>query len=402
MKRIAADTIWTMVLTLGIGCSPADDSHDPVPRIERDGEVFDLLAMPAEPAQPNGGRELPSAMALDGPVRAFPGDASRERLADDLRSAVMDRSGVVYVQRQPNWRAADAVLGSDRTQRFVDYDAERAERGARLRTEAALEELDGNPEERLGEVTQPFIVGGDGRTLANVAVHPHGAIARLSIGYSDGGAGTCSGAYIGPWTLVTSAHCLVSTGSVATRIRFQPQRAGASIPHDFNCRLDDASSTNDISWAVPEGYRLAPWDSPAPAHQLDYAVIDTWPCHAAPFRFAGYAVWPNDATYSMYGYPGDTCPGASAPGTFQCGMAGPAYDTDGWILETEHIDSVGGQSGGPWFRRLSGINRVMGIHAGGRTYFDFGRCGFDNCVRNYARLIDDAVDAFIKLHAFDY
>ena len=83
-----------------------------------------------------------------------------------------------------------------------------------------------------------------------------------------------------------------------------------------------------------------------------------------------------------------------------CGMSGSAYDDD-WRIETEHIDSEGGQSGGPWFR-FTDRWRVAGVQRGSRSYFDFGRCGFSPCVRNLARGIDDSVSTFIMTWSYDY
>jgi len=381
-------TKWAIVAcTTGIACGESQVPGEMV----REGETFDLIeAPPALPLENElrvsglAGGDDPRLALRSEPLRHFGrpdqrlAGASREELAQAFRSVVMDRSGGLYVQRGPNWKAADALLGSDRATRVVD---------AR------------EPSTTVDRIAQAFVIGDDGRTVPSVGVHPFSAIARLLVTHSDGSLTRCSGAYIGTWTLITAGHCLVApSGAPARRILFQPQRAGSSAPFSFDCRNDDTSTSNDVAWAVPAGF-LA---DPVGADSLEYGVIDTWPCHSAPSRFAGYAVWPNDATYSAYGYPSATCPGASAAGTFLCGMSGPAYDTDGWILETEHIDLTSGQSGGPWFRRVSGVNRVMAISWSERQYFDLWRCGFDLCRRNSARLIDDAVDAFIRANSFDY
>lgn len=314
------------------------------------------------------------------PLQEWP----REELAEALRPAFMHRNGGTYVAREPDWAAADAILDGDDQERHVDV---------RIRPR-------GDAPDPIGRIVAAVtgVIGGDGRSLVpDTTVHPHSAIARVML-YTGGiYRGSCSGSYIGPWTFVTSAHCLVfSDSDRINRLIFQPARAGSSMPFgSFDCRLDDASMGNDFYWAVPAGYLIGQ------EHSLDYAVIDTYPCHYARSYFTGYAVNPNDETYTAHGYPGMTCPGASAAGVFQCGMSGPSYD-DAWRLETEHIDQTAGQSGGPWYRRISSINRVVGVVWGYREYFDFGRCGFDVCRRNFARLFDNAVDTFIREHAFDY
>jgi hypothetical protein len=48
------------------------------------------------------------------------------------------------------------------------------------------------------------------------------------------------------------------------------------------------------------------------------------------------------------------------------------------------------------------IYRPAGVHRGYREYFDFGRCGFDVCRRNFARRIDNAFSDFIVQVAWDY
>lgn len=81
-------------------------------------------------------------------------------------------------------------------------------------------------------------------------------------------------------------------------------------------------------------------------------------------------------------------------------MTGSAY-INAHMIETEHIDTFEGQSGGPWYR-LTSSYRVAGPLSGYREYFDFGRCGFDVCRRNFARRIDSTVDTFIRAISFDF
>jgi hypothetical protein len=225
-------------------------------------------------------------------------------------------------------------------------------------------------------------------------------MARVLITFDSGSVSQCTGTYIGPWTFVLAGHCLRQpSGAVARRMLFEPARNGnAPLPFgSFDCRNDDAITSNDFLAAIPSAFAA----SADPAY--DFAVMDTFPCHSArawlgqPARNQGIIVDAGDSTYSLHGYPGNPCPGAPFGFLFNCGMSGPAYVNGPW-LESEHIDSEGGQSGGPW--HVAG--RVAATHIGYREYFDFFRCGFDVCRRNYGRRIDGTYKTFLDAIAFDY
>lgn len=241
------------------------------------------------------------------------------------------------------------------------------------------------------------VIGPDGRTrVFDTTVAPYNAIVKLQLYTGNTYRGWCSGSYIGPWTVITSAHCLVfSDTDRVNRIVFQPARNGGTLPYgSFDCRLDDASSTNDYLWSVPAGYYTGQQDS------LDYAVMDTFPCHSAPNWFGGYQANAANSTFATYGYPSDTCPGAPGSGNYMCGMSG-ASEINDWRIESQNIDSVSGQSGSPWYRMYD-INRPVGVLWGYREYFDLFKCGFDVCRRNFARRIDTAFSNFIVSVAWDY
>ncbi|MBZ0233643.1 MAG: hypothetical protein K8M05_15055 [Deltaproteobacteria bacterium] len=318
---------------------------------------------------------------------------SREELAEALRPVVFDRDGKVYTTREPNWEAADTV----------PRDAL-----AMVRAQAAGAEPtpDRFEDPAPGDLTAlPRIIGTDGRTrVTNTTVAPFRAMARVFMQFSNGSWGQCSGTYVGPWTFVLAGHCIrESSGAVARRMIFEPARNGSLLPFgSFDCRNDDASSSNNFLAAIPSGY-VSTADP-----NLDMAVVDTWPCHRAPNWMGqpatnqGVLVNPGNTTYALHGYPGDppssvTCPGSPTGGTTLCGMSGSAYVNGSWV-ETEHIDSSPGQSGGPW--HIGG--RVAATHIGYREYFDLFRCGFDVCRRNYGRRMDATYKSFLDAISFDY
>lgn len=313
---------------------------------------------------------------------------SREELAQKLRAQVQRGDGKMYVSREPNYEAADAVLAGDTSPQLANL--------LNDKTPKANRDSDG-----VGTVQQREIIGGDGRQwVSNTTGHPFDSIVRYRRFVGNTERAWCTGFFIGPWTMLTAAHCLIAPdGTRINRMIFQPARNGSSFPYgQKDCRNDDADPNNDIYWAAAAGYVND--NSPNP---LDYAVVDTYPCLQAPAHFGGYLINADDAWFSMYGYPQDNCPGAPAGQTtfVQCGMSGNAYDQDGWRIETDQIDSTGGQSGAPWFRMWD-IWRPAAIHSGYRPYWDFGRCGFDICKRNVGRRIDSTVNTFIQQQSWDY
>ena len=238
-----------------------------------DGRVYDLVDPGTDPDPELAAVSAAIMIPPEGqthfgdfgpPLEEWP----REELADALRPAIVHRNGGTYVARDPNWAAADAILNSDGKERHVDV---------------AIHPRGDDPDP-IGRIVAAIdgVIGNDGRTLVpDTRVHPHSAIVRISLYTGTTFRGTCSGSYIGPWTFVTSAHCLVfSDTDRVNRIIFQPARAGSSLPFgSFDCRLDDASTANNFLLGIPWGYLIGQESS------LDYAVIDTYPCHRAPSHF---------------------------------------------------------------------------------------------------------------------
>ena len=320
---------------------------------------------------------------------------SRAELAELLRLTILHPNGGTYTMQEPNWDAADAVLAPAQTinrEPRADVAGERPEllRGV----------VDGGLDHRLSTEAAPLVIGSDGRTLSPSTANPFNAIARVDVFTAGAGAfrTSCTGSWIGPWTFVLAGHCMRFTdGAVAQRIIIDTARSGSSLPFGrLDCNNADGVSGNNFAAAVPAGYNGTLENS------LDFAVIDVFPCQAsglpATRTFNGYTVNSGSTTYNMHGYPLGRCPSASAEGTFMCGMAGDGYVND-WRLESQ-LDGTEGQDGAPWF--TMDPTRVTGVHVGYREYFDFGRCGFDNCRRQYARRIDGAMDTFIRQSSFDF
>lgn len=329
-------------------------------------------------------------------------DKSREELAELLRLLLVHPNGGVYLS-ESNWEAADAALAPQ--ERIDRVPLDEAEVRARRAASSAGDPLAFEPPDLVTDGVSENIIGGDGRTLSPTTLHPFNSIARVQVFDGAGGVAhriDCTGSWIGQWTFVLAGHCMAfptGTGGVtlATRIRIEAARAGTSLPFGVaDCNNADGIAGNNFAFAVPAGYNGA-IDS-----ALNFAVVDVFPCVSAGVpstrRFAGYSVNTGTTTYNMHGYPLGRCPGAGTEGTFMCGMGDVGYINE-HRLESQ-LDGMPGQDGAPWF--TTDPTRVAGVHLGYREYFDFGRCGFDNCRRQYARRIDNAMDTFIRNVAFDF
>ena len=321
---------------------------------------------------------------------------SRAELAELLRLSILHPNGGTYTMQEPNWEAADALLAAPQTIDRVPREDIAGERGQLRRAV-----VDGVTDDKLITTdVAPIVIGGDNRTLSPNTTNPFNAIARVDVFTAGAGAfrRSCTGSWIGPWTFVLAGHCMRFTdGAITRRIVIDTARAGSSLPFGrLDCNNADGISGNNFAAAVPAGY------NGTLENALDFAVIDVFPCQAsglpATRTFNGYSVNTGTTTFNMHGYPLGRCPSASAEGTFMCGMAAEGYVND-WRLESQ-LDGTDGQDGAPWF--TMDPTRVSGVHVGYREYFDFGRCGFDNCRRQYARRIDGAMDTFIRQSSFDF
>lgn len=370
------------LLCLGLLCAcQADPAGDPLDAEEASDEGQSPATAPAE-ARRSGWADLdmvdyqPEPQTRLGTAEREGTPLTRDDLAQALRPVLSTPLGA-KIARQPAWGAADAVLRSG--QQVLAYEPGK---------------VSADPPVGISAV-----IGADGRSrVTNTTIAPFSSVVQLLI-FVDGGWSQCTGTYVGPWTVLTAGHCLrASDGSVARRITFNPARNGSTLPFgSFACRNDDAVSTNDYLAAIPAAFASSA-DS-----NFDFAVIDTFPCHVAqrwlgqPASNAGLWVNAGNTTYTLHGYPAMQCPGAPGGWDYNCGMSGAAYLNGNWV-ETEHIDSSGGQSGGPW--HFSG--RLAATHIGYREYFDLFRCGFDVCRRNFGRRIDAVFKQFIDDVAFDY
>ena len=386
---------WACLAVLAGGCLADDDEDETLASsanapdvIEIEGQMYERL----EPVNdgidvvedPNAAERDFYSDERDEDDEVVPlEERSREELADALRP-VLIRDGHRYVAAEPAWEAADAVLTGDREASLIALGEQRPgrEHVERQDDDFVFREIIGDSDERT--------------RVTNTSIAPHNAIVQLMLWSGNSYLGHCTGFYIGPWTLVTSAHCFqLSNGVTVNRVMFTPGRNGLfGTAGPYDCRNDDANGSNDYDPRVPAGYSFGA--DPA----LDYAVVDTFPCHSAPTWFPGFMPNAGGANYAMHGYTGGVCPGAPWANDFQCGMSASSSTND-WRMESGVMDSQPGQSGAPWYGWWNAFYPVA-IHKGYRTFYDFFACGFDVCKRNYGRRIDNAVTQFIIDNSWDY
>ena len=385
-------------------------SSSPPDQLELEGQAFS----PYDPAATGdllttSATQISPSLAEATPLTTL----TRDELALALRPAVFHPTGQLFIADEPNYDAADDVLDGIESPTHV--------------VSPSGQPRDGAP---LAGASAPLILGStDDRNAVLNPDYPRDAIARVLL-YADVDGddprGWCTASFIGPWTALLAGHCLrFPDGEIARRLTFETARHGTELPfNSFTCVNGDASSSNDLYWAVPAGFM----EDMNPA--LDFAVIDTYPCDFAPAEFDGYIVNALDLDpIDVYGYSVDACEGvpdleAYEPGTYQCGMRGSAQ-ADEWRLQSDHIDTDAGwatcpddvlnppprgMSGAPWYFEVPPpINsytdwRVAGVDIGFRVIDDPTRCNPTRapCVSNVARRIDDTFDAFIRFVSFDF
>jgi V8-like Glu-specific endopeptidase len=303
-------------------------------------------------------------------------------LAEGAR-AVVFRDGKVFRERKPNMEMARAIKSGEADEFFVTAGGQ----------ESPIPDKEARSD--VANKSQEYIFGSDSRYTVG-DYHPYDKTVYLSSG--------CSGVYIGPRTLLTAAHCVVnSNGTLRSSLWFAPYRQGGATPHGWH----SLQSSDTISVpgayitleATTNGYS---WDM----MHWDYAVV-SFASTPAPLADVGsLGIWVNKSAsgwFYVYGYPGGGCPGTSADPVV-CGSGGSAYlnGNGGAFFETDNIDFLPGNSGGPWQVSSGGNRYVVGVSIAERSYFDLFQCGFDLCRRNDARRIDSGVYSFIRAASRDY
>ena len=211
------------------------------------------------------------------------------------------------------------------------------------------------------------IEGEDRQRVAHVRSSPHGMIGSILVRF-NGQYDRCSGAFVGPNTILTAAHCLYDPdrGGKADYIKFLAAESPADAGY-IECVV-----RNKENMRVPQAFINDPTDE-----NNDFGVIKPPQCHlpATPnsavniIDYTGWFGWSGADRYGqiaeLAGYPKEVNDVA---------QDGQMWFDEARITKTQphliqyRMDASVGQSGAPVFDFLNSPVPgwyVLGVHAGG-------------------------------------
>lgn len=192
--------------------------------------------------------------------------------------------------------------------------------------------------------------------LYNTTKYPWRTICKLEITAADGTNWRCSGAFIGPRTVLTNGHCVFmhNRGGWVKQVRVIPGKNGSSEPF-----------TSGVSTYF---HSVKGWTQ-SKSSNYDYAVI-VLPPNKKLGKKTGWMGLANLSYFSLLGlrvnnagYPGDK------PGNYQW------WNANNILAVTTRrvyyrIDTFGGQSGSPVWRYRQKKRHIIAVHNTGGNPFN--------------------------------
>lgn len=215
-------------------------------------------------------------------------------------------------------------------------------------------------DEVFGFASPESVIGTDGRVRVTATTsYPSRAIAYLFVRFPNS-AGTCTGWFVGPRTVMTAGHCVydTETNQWASSITVYPGRNGATAPYG--------------STTAHRLFSVTGWTT-SHDHRYDYGAIQTNLAKGSTVGWFGY-YWQTSNTFgvgTVRGYPGDK-------------TAGTMWTMNGTIYATSlsprklfyYIDTAGGQSGSPIYRYFDPAGTSLGPGYYGLGIHAYGVPGF--------------------------
>jgi len=217
--------------------------------------------------------------------------------------------------------------------------------------------LEVGQEHAPGTDVAEVVFGADDRVrVFNTRAYPWRTICRLEITAANGQTFGCSGAMIGPRTVLTNGHCVYmhDKGGWVKQIRVIPGSNGADAP------FGSAVSSQFIS--------VDGWVNSASSN-YDYAVIILPRSH----KLGNTVGWMGLANLSFFSLMGLKVNNSGYPGDKDSGTQW--WNANNVLAVTDRrvyyrLDTYGGQSGSPVWRFKDGKRHIVAVHNTGGTVFN--------------------------------
>jgi len=209
--------------------------------------------------------------------------------------------------------------------------------------------------ERPASATGQAVLGPDERIqIEDTEPYPWSAIVYLELYDADGFAGTCSGTFIGPDTVLTAAHCLYNEGAWIETVAVVPGKNGDYEPFGWEYAEN---------WWVPDGWidfgETSDWDWGV--IKMEDSFLGEWVGYLYIANLRTETLSALDFGPAIVGYPGDKPEGTMWGSIVDAFLAVDLYQL------SYLIDTAPGQSGSAIFSTQDGpyLGAIVGVHTQG-------------------------------------